>query len=75
MFYNIVDFPELPPSNRADFLKIINDNYQPNHFMIYELQIKEGSSIVLNTSLRTNDKKYMRADFVSNQITPVKIIS
>jgi len=42
--------------------------------MIYELQIIEGTSIVLNTSLRTNDKKYMRADFVSNQITPVKII-
>lgn len=74
MFYNIVDFPELPPSNRAAFLKIINDNYQPNHFMIYELQIKEGTSIVLNTSLRINNK-FLRADFVSNQITPVKIIS
>lgn len=67
MFYNILDFPEAPPSNRADLLKIIIDNYQPDLFMICELQSEEGANTILNTSLRTNDDRYMRADFVSNQ--------
>ncbi|MDH5414725.1 MAG: hypothetical protein OEW87_11355, partial [Flavobacteriaceae bacterium] len=67
MLYNILDFPEAPPSNRADLLKIIIDNYQPDLFMICELQSEEGANTILNTSLRTNDDRYMRADFVSNQ--------
>jgi len=69
MFYNLLDFPEAPPSNRADILKTIIDNYQPDLFMVCELQSEDGANTILNTSLQTSDNRYMRADFVLNQST------
>jgi len=67
MFYNLLDFPEAPPSNRADILKAIVDDYQPDLFMVCELQSEAGADIILNTSLVTQDNRYMRANFIPNQ--------
>ncbi len=69
MFYNLLDFPEAPPSNRADILKTIIDDYQPDLFMVCELQSENGANTILNTSLQTFDNRYVRANFVLNQST------
>ena len=67
MFYNLLNFPEAPPTNRSDILKVIIDNYQPDLFMVCELQSEAGADMILNTSLKTIDNRYKRAEFVYNQ--------
>ena len=67
MFYNLLEFPEAPPANRATILKTILDDYQPDLFMVCELQSENGANIILNTSLQTADNRYQRANFVANQ--------
>jgi len=70
MFYNLLEFPDALPSNRADILKIIIDDYQPDLFMVCELQSEDAANTILNTSLQTSDNRYRRANFVPNQSTP-----
>lgn len=70
MFYNLLDFPEAPPSNRADILKFIIDDYEPDLFMVCELQSEAGANAILSTSLQTTDKRYRAAQFISNQSNP-----
>ncbi|MCB0475970.1 MAG: T9SS type A sorting domain-containing protein, partial [Flavobacteriaceae bacterium] len=70
MAYNLLDFPEAPPSNRAEILKVIIDNYQPDLFMVCELQSETAAELILNTSLETPDNRYRSAQFVSNQSVP-----
>ncbi len=67
MFYNLLEFPEAPPTNRAEILKIIVQDYQPDLFMVCELESEEGANIILNTSLQTADNRYLKANFVTNQ--------
>ncbi|MDY7395502.1 T9SS type A sorting domain-containing protein [Aureibaculum sp. 2210JD6-5] len=70
MFYNLLEFPEAPPTNRATILKTILDDYQPDLFMVCELESEEGANTILNTSLQTADNRYAKANFVSNQSNP-----
>lgn len=70
MFYNLLEFPEAPPANRATILKTILDDYQPDLFMVCELESEEGANAILNTSLQTTDSRYAKAVFVSNQSNP-----
>ncbi|QCX39770.1 T9SS type A sorting domain-containing protein [Aureibaculum algae] len=67
MFYNLLEFPEAPPTNRPTILKAILDDYQPDLFMVCELQSEEGANTILGTSLQTIDNRYAKAAFVSNQ--------
>ncbi len=67
MFYNLLEFPDAPPSNRADILKTILDDYKPDLFMVCELKSEEGANAILNTSLHTNSNRYLKATYVSNQ--------
>ncbi len=67
MFYNLLDFPEAPPSNRATILKVIIDDYQPDLFMVCELQSQAGATTILTTSLVTPDNRYQAAQFIPNQ--------
>jgi len=67
MFYNLLDFPEAPPSNRADILSVIFDDYQPDLFMVCELQSEIGANSILSSALRTTDDRYRAAQFVTNQ--------
>ncbi|WP_117884871.1 T9SS type A sorting domain-containing protein [Aureibaculum luteum] len=67
MFYNLLEFPEAPPTNRLTILKAILDDYQPDLFMVCELQSEEGANSILSTSLQTSDNRYAKAAFVSNQ--------
>lgn len=67
MFYNLLEFPDAPPSNRSTILKIIVEDYQPDLFMVCELKSEEGANTILNTSLQTKDNRYLKANFISNQ--------
>ena len=67
MFYNLLDFPEAPPSNRDELLKAILDDYQPDLFMVCELQSEIGANTVLSSFSRTVDDSYRAAEFVTNQ--------
>jgi hypothetical protein len=67
MFYNVLDFPEAFPSNREVILKNILDVYQPDIFMVCELQNEEGADVILDASLNDEGVFYERAPFIANQ--------
>jgi len=67
MFYNLLEYPDAPPTNRSEILKVILDDYKPDLFMVCELKSEEGANSILNTSLKTTDNRYLKANFVSNQ--------
>jgi endonuclease/exonuclease/phosphatase family metal-dependent hydrolase len=66
MSYNLLDFPELLPNPRENYLKSIIDDIQPDIFMVCELETEAGADLILNTSLATTDNRYARAAFVIN---------
>ena len=66
LFYNLLEFPEAPPSNRDVILRDILNPIQPDIFMVAELQDNVGSDIILNQSLNFNSTLYAAAPFVFN---------
>ena len=70
MFYNLLNFPEAPPLDRRDILTDILSEYQPDLFMVCELQSVTGANSVLSCFPRTDDDSYRAAQFISNQSSP-----
>ncbi|MBW1298706.1 T9SS type A sorting domain-containing protein [Aquimarina litoralis] len=66
MFYNVLNYPSAPPSNRAEILETIIDSYEPDIFMICELETEEGGEDILNNSLNDDNNNYSSAPFLSN---------
>lgn len=66
MFYNLLDFPEAPPANRALLLKDILNDINPDIFMVAELQDETGANLILNESLNTTNNNYASAPFILN---------
>lgn len=73
MFYNVFEFPEAPPSNKTDLLKDIIQFYDPDIFMICELQNDLGADLILDNSLNVNNVIYERAPFIANQSGPAEL--
>ncbi len=73
MFYNVFEFPDAPPQNREILLKDIIQSYDPDIFMICELQTDLGADLILDNSLNVNNIVYERAPFVSNQSGPAEL--
>lgn len=67
MFYNLLEFPEASPGGRSEILRNIFSEYEPDIFMVCELQSEAGADELLNISLNYNSSSYSRADFVANQ--------
>lgn len=67
MFYNVFDFPSAPPSNRPELLKNILNTYEPDIFMICELENEFGADLILNNSLNSTSTTYSRAPYFDNQ--------
>ena len=67
MSYNLLDYPTAPPQNRNVILKDILNVYQPDIFMVCELESEEASDDILNFSLNGMTKNYAKATFVYNQ--------
>ncbi|MFD2562526.1 T9SS type A sorting domain-containing protein [Aquimarina rubra] len=66
MFYNVLNYPTAPPENREEILETIIDSYEPDIFMICELETEEGGNEILNNSLNDDNTNYSSAPFLSN---------
>ena len=55
MFYNVLWFPELNP-NRIDLLQEVLQDYEPDIFMVCELQSQEGADAILNIGLNSDEQ-------------------
>ncbi|MFK5981626.1 MAG: T9SS type A sorting domain-containing protein [Flavobacteriaceae bacterium] len=67
MFYNLLEFPEASPGGRPEILKNILAEFQPDIFMVCELQSEEGADDILDITLNSESTTYSRANFVDNQ--------
>ncbi|NNK73380.1 MAG: hypothetical protein HKO94_09345, partial [Flavobacteriaceae bacterium] len=65
MFYNVLNFPDQGPVNRIDNLAYILQDYQPDIFMICELNNEQGANDILGV-LQTLKPSYSKANFVLN---------
>lgn len=66
MFYNLLEFPSASPGNRDVILRNIMEEYQPDIFMVCELESEQGANDILNTSLTYSSFPYGRAAFQPN---------
>jgi hypothetical protein len=64
MFYNVLNFPELS-LDRLDELEIIISDYQPDLFMICELNDAFGAGLILNR-LQMINPNYAQATYFNN---------
>lgn len=65
MFYNVLNYPSQAPASRVDQLEIIIQDYQPDLFMICELNNEQGADAILSAIQNVNSN-YVRAAFVEN---------
>ncbi|WP_203296321.1 T9SS type A sorting domain-containing protein [Luteirhabdus pelagi] len=70
MFYNLLEFPEAFPNDRALILREILDEASPDIFMVCELQNEDGAEQILNNSLNYEEQRYAQAPFFYNQSSP-----
>lgn len=66
MFYNLLDFPEAPPTTRVFILKDILEETKPDVFMVAELQDSVGADLILDSVLNATSDVYASAPFVFN---------
>ncbi len=67
MFYNVFDFPSAPPANKTERLKNILQVYEPDIFMVCEVENEFGADLILNNSLNFDEVLFERAPFFPNQ--------
>ena len=67
LFYNILNYPTAPPQNRNVILKNILNTYEPDIFMVSELETETAANDIVNYSLSEINKNYLKAAFTSNQ--------
>lgn len=67
MFYNLLEFPTALPGSRAEILKNIINEYEPDIFMVCELESQAGADLILDISLNDEDDEFSRVPFVYNQ--------
>ncbi|RAJ11855.1 T9SS type A sorting domain-containing protein [Olleya aquimaris] len=67
MFYNLLNFPLQEPANaRLNELEIILTDYQPDLFMVCELNNSSGANTILSMMQQSINTNYQMANFVSN---------
>lgn len=67
MFYNLLNFPlQEPSSSRLNELEIILTDYQPDLFMVCELNNSFGANSILNMMQQSINDNYQMASFVLN---------
>lgn len=67
MVYNLLEFPSAFPPNREEILRDIIDEYEPDIFMVCELENETGADLILNTSLNDEGNNYIMAPFEPSQ--------
>ncbi|WP_055443330.1 T9SS type A sorting domain-containing protein [Lacinutrix himadriensis] len=67
MFYNLLNFPsQTVPANRIDHLSIILTDYQPDIFMVCELNNEAGANSIINMMQDDINPNYAMASFKLN---------
>ena len=67
MFYNLLNFPlQSVPADRINDLEIILNDYQPDLFLVCELNNIEGANSILNVMQQSINSNYASATFVTN---------
>jgi len=66
VFYNLLNYPQAPPSNRDQILSFLIGEMQPDLFMVCELESENASNDVLNLSLNFESLRYESAPYVNN---------
>jgi hypothetical protein len=67
MFYNLLNFPsQTVPANRIDHLSIILTDYQPDIFMVCELNNEAGANSIINMLQEDINPNYAMASFKVN---------
>lgn len=66
MFYNLLDFSEAPPMDRSEILSSILASYDPDIFMVSELQSENDMNLILNQSFNYTEQSVSAAPFVYN---------
>ncbi|RCW92385.1 hypothetical protein [Winogradskyella arenosi] len=67
MFYNLLNFPsENAVSNRITDLAYILSDYQPDLFLVCELNTFEGATAILGATQTSIDANFQMATFVTN---------
>ncbi|WP_191859904.1 endonuclease/exonuclease/phosphatase family protein [Hanstruepera ponticola] len=67
MFYNLLNFPlEDAVPNRLQYLETILDDYQPDVFMVCELNNESGANSILNLIQNTINPNFEKANFTLN---------
>lgn len=67
MFYNLLNFPlQSVPANRIDHLSIILNDYQPDVFMVCELNNETGANSIINMMQQEVNSDYAVANFALN---------
>ncbi len=67
MVYNLLEFPSALPGGRPTILMDILNQYNPDIFMVCELESEIGADQILNFSLNDQGLDYERAPFTINQ--------
>lgn len=66
MFYNLLNYPLQEPASRIQHLDYILNDYQPDLFMVCELNNEEGALNVLNVLQQNVNPNFAMANFVLN---------
>ncbi len=67
MFYNLLNYPEeIAFANREDDLELILSDYQPDLFLVCELNDNTGANTILNITKTTINANFEMATYVSN---------
>ena len=66
MFYNLLNYPLQEPASRIQYLDYILNDYQPDLFMVCELNNISGANNILNSIQQNINQNYTMADFVLN---------
>ncbi len=67
MFYNVLNFPNQNyPPNRISHLTTILSDYQPDIFMICELNNEAGANAIVTSMQQNIRTSFVRANFVEN---------
>lgn len=67
-FYNLFEYPQYLPTNRAPTLKNILTDIDPDLFMVCELLTEEGADDILYNAMNYDaNRNFARAPFIPNQ--------
>lgn len=66
MFYNVLDFSSAPPRERVDILNLILNTYEPDLFMVSEVESKADADNILDYSFNYTTENIVQAPFLEN---------